>query len=98
MATFISTTRFTDQGIKNIKATAERADAFKAAAAKMGVEVRNIFWTLGPFDTMIIFDAPDDETATALMLQLSSSGNLRTQTVRAYEAAEIEQILGKLPD
>ena len=97
MATFISTTRFTDQGMKNIKATADRADAFKTAAARMGVTVKNIFWTLGPYDTMIVFDAPNDETATALMLHLGSSGNLHTQTVRAYEAAEIEQILAKLP-
>ena len=96
MATFISTVQFTDQGMKEIKATGKRAEAFRANAAKMGVEVKNIFWTLGRFDGLVVFDAPDDETATALMLQLGSFGNVHTETMRAYEAAEIEPILSKL--
>ena len=98
MATFISTIHFTDQGMRDIKATRQRAEAFKTAAEKMGADVKSIFWTLGPFDALVVFDAPDDETATALMLHLGSFGNLRTQTARAYQAAEMEQILGKLPD
>ena len=96
MATFISTVQFSDQGMKDIKATRKRAEAFKTAAAKMGVEVKNIFWTLGPFDGVVVFDAPDDETATALMLHLGSFGNVHTQTARAYQADEMEQIIGKM--
>ena len=58
--------------------------------------MKNIFWSLGPFDGCIVFDAPDDETATALMLQLGSYGNVQTQTARAYQAAEMENILAKM--
>ena len=97
MATFISTVQFTDQGMKDIKATGKRAEAFQAIAANMGVEVRNIFWTLGRFDGLLVFDAPDEETATALMLHLGSFGNVHTETMRAYEASEMVHILGKLP-
>ena len=82
MATFVSTVQFTDQGMKDIKSTCKRAAAFKTAAAGMGVEIHNIFWTLGPFDGVVVFEAPDDETATALMLQLGSFGNVQTQTAR----------------
>jgi uncharacterized protein with GYD domain len=96
MATFISTVHFCEHGRKDIKATCKRAEIFKTAAAKMGVEVKHIFWTLGPFDGLLVYDAPDDETATAAMLQLGSYGNVCTQTARAYEAAEMERILGKL--
>ena len=96
MATYISTVQFTGQGMKDIKATEKRAEAFKAMAEKMGVEVKNIFWTLGRFDGLVVFDAPDEETATALMLQLGSYGNVDTETARAYEASEMEQILSKL--
>ena len=98
MATFISTLKFTDQGIQNIKHTCERADAFKAAAERMGVKVRDIYWTLGPFDGVAIFDASDDETATALMLQVGSKGSVKTETCRAYQAEEMQGILGKLSD
>jgi len=96
MATFISTVQFTRQGMKDIQATCQRAASFQAAAANLGVEVQNIFWTLGPFDGVIVFDAPDDETATALMLQLGSFGNVQTQTARAYQAAEMANVLAKM--
>ena len=96
MATFISTVQFTDQGMKDIKATGKRAEAFKATAENMGVEVQNVFWTLGRFDGLVVFDAPNEEMATALMLQLASYGNVHTETTRAYEAVEMEQILSKL--
>ena len=72
MATFISTIKFTEQGIQNIKDTCKRSNAFKAAAKKMGVKVQDIYWTLGPFDGLLVFNAPDEETATALMLHLGS--------------------------
>lgn len=96
MATFISTVQFSDQGRKDIKATCQRAAKFKAAAAEMGVKVTNIFWCLGPFDGALIFEAPDEETATAAMLYLGSFGNVQTQTARAYQSDEMEQLLGKL--
>lgn len=96
MATFITTIKFTEQGIKNVKDTCKRAEAAKAAAKKMGAKVTEIFWTLGPSDLVIIFDAPDEETATALMLQIGSLGNVQTQTARAYNAAEMEKILKKM--
>ena len=96
MATFLSTIRFTEQGIRNIAETRRRADALKAAARKMGAKVRDIYWTLGAFDGAILFDAPDDETATALMLSLGSLGNIQTQTARAFNAKEMEGILSKV--
>ncbi len=96
MATFVSTIQFSSLGRKEIKMTCQRAEQFKAAVAGMGVNVRNIFWTLGAFDGLVVFDAPDDETATAAILQLESLGNVDTQTVRAFEAKEMEQIIGKL--
>jgi uncharacterized protein with GYD domain len=96
MATFISTINFTQKGIEAIGETSKRAAAFRSAVEKMGVKVANIYWTLGSFDGLIIFDAPDDETATAAMLQLSSKGTVHTSTARAFDAAEIEKIVGKL--
>ena len=96
MATFITTIRFTEQGIQNIKDTGKRANAVKAAAKKMGVKVKNIYWTLGAFDGALVFDAPDDETATALMLSLGAQGNVQTKTARAFDAKEMDAVLSKL--
>ena len=62
----------------------------------MGVKVTNIYWTLAPFDGVIIFDTPDDETATAAMLSLSAQGNLTTTTARAFGAGEIQKVIAML--
>jgi uncharacterized protein with GYD domain len=96
MATFISTIKFTGQGIQNIKDTCKRANAFKTKAKKMGVKVQDIYWTLGPFDGLLVFDAPDEETATAVVLHLGTLGNVQTQTARAYNSSEMEGVLAKL--
>lgn len=96
MATFVSTIKFTDQGIKAIGETTKRAAAMKSAAKKMGVKIKDIYWTLGAVDGFLIFDAPDAETATALMLQLGSQGNVQTTTGRAFTAAEMDAVLAKI--
>ncbi len=97
MATFITTMHFTEHGIKAVRDTCERAAAFKATAKKMGVEVTGTYWTLGAIDGVIICEAPDEETVTAALLHLGSLGNIRTQTARAYNSAEMQKILGLLP-
>ena len=93
MATFITTLRFTTQGVTNVQDTCKRAATFKAAAKKLGCKVTGVYWTLGAFDGVLIFDAPDDETATALMLHLGSQGNVQTRTARAFTAEEMDKIL-----
>jgi uncharacterized protein with GYD domain len=97
MATFITTLHFTEQGIKAVRDTCERAAAFKATAKKLGVKVTGIYWTLGAFDGVIVLEAPDEATATAALLHLGALGNIRTQTARAFDAAEMQKILGLLP-
>ena len=96
MATFISTFRFTEQGVNAIGETTRRAASFKAAAKKLRVNVTGVYWTLGSYDGLVIFDAPDDETATALMLRLGSQGNVQTTTARAFTAAEMDKVLAKM--
>jgi uncharacterized protein with GYD domain len=98
MPTFVSTVNFTQQGIRDIKATPKRVEGFKALAAEMGVTVKELYWTQGPFDGLIVFDAPNDETAAALMLRLGTFGNVTTQTARAFNASQIQKIVEKISD
>jgi uncharacterized protein with GYD domain len=96
MATFITTIKYTQQGVKGIDETTKRAAALKTAAKKMGVKVTDIFWTMGEYDGLLILDAPNDETATTLLLHLAALGNVHTTTVRAFNAAEMDKILAKV--
>jgi uncharacterized protein with GYD domain len=96
MATFVVLAGFTDQGIKNVKDTIGRAEAFKSMAKKSGVTVKDIYWTLGKYDLVLICEAADDETATAVTLSVGSLGNIRSETLRAFSIDEMKGILGKM--
>jgi uncharacterized protein with GYD domain len=95
MATYVSLVKFTEKGAKSIKDTCKRAADFKAGAKKLGLEIKEQYWCLGAFDGLILFDAADDETATAGMLAVSAQGNVTTQTLRSFTATEMGKILGK---
>ncbi len=97
MATYIATVRFTSEGIDAIRETTKRATAFKTTASRMGVKVTDIFWTMGPTDGVIIFDAPNDQKATAAMLALSSRGTVQTTTSRAFRSNEMAKVIAALP-
>ena len=96
MATYLIMAGFTDQGIRNVKETTTRADAFRESAKKLGVTAREIYWTLGQYDVVAIVDSPDDSSVTALALALGSGGNVRTQVMRAFNQNEMKGILNKL--
>lgn len=96
MATFITTIKFTQQGIKDIDHTTKRAAIFKTEAKKLGAKVKEVYWTLGDYDGLLILEAPDDETATAVILHLSAMGNVHTSTCRSFSAAEMDKILTKV--
>jgi uncharacterized protein with GYD domain len=96
MATFISLLNFTDQGIRNVKETLSRAETFTALATKAGLSVKSIHWTSGNYDLVIVSEG-SDEAAMASLLSLGALGNVRTQTLRAYGAAEMKKIISQMP-
>jgi uncharacterized protein with GYD domain len=96
MATFVVLAGFTDQGIRNVKETVGRAETFKEMARKSGVTVKDLYWTLGQHDVVAVCEAADDEAAIALSLSVSSRGNVRSQTLRAFSFEETKAILGKM--
>jgi uncharacterized protein with GYD domain len=94
---YIALVTFTDQGIRQIRQTTERAKGLVNIASKLGIEVIDIYWTIGAFDAVFTAEAPDDETMTALAAGMGAIGNIRTQTMRAFSADEMNRILNKLP-
>lgn len=96
MATYICLSNFTDQGIRNVQDTTKRAQAVAKAAKKFGVTLKSIHWTLGSYDMVVVFDAKDDASMTALGLSIGKAGNVRTQTLRAFSSEEMAAILAKV--
>jgi uncharacterized protein with GYD domain len=97
MATYVALVNFTDQGLRQIKQTTERGKGLVNAAANLGVKVKEIYWTMGAYDALFIAEAPNDETVTSLAVSMGSLGNIRTQTMRAYNAEEMNKILARIP-
>jgi len=96
MATFITLVNFTQQGVREFRDSPERAAKFKSTAQKAGVTVKDMYWTMGAYDVVLVLEAADDETVTAAMLSLASGGNVRTQTLRGFDSSEMKKIISKV--
>ena len=86
MPTYVALLNFTDQGITTIRETLERAERAAELAQKHGARLERLYWTVGPYDLVGILEAPDDEPATAFLLEAGSSGNIRTATLERSTA------------
>ena len=97
MITYIGLLSFTDKGIQGIKDSTKRAAAAKNAATKLGVNMREIFWTMGEYDIVCVLEAEDEQALAAFNLATAMQGNVRSCSLRANPAAEMDKILAKLP-
>lgn len=96
MATYLLLGTFSEQGLRAIKDTTKRAEQVRVIGKKIGVTVKEIYWTLGQYDVVIIVEAPDDTVAAALSLSVGVLGNIRYQTIRAFTAAEADKVLSRM--
>ncbi len=95
MAINISLVNFTEQGIKGIKDSPKRAQGFRELAKKHGVSVRDMYWTTGQYDLVVITEGTDEALATVL-LSVAKLGNVRSQTLRAMDAETFQRVLNKV--
>jgi uncharacterized protein with GYD domain len=96
MPTYIILGNLTDQGIRNIKDSPKREDAFRKLCEKMGAKVKDAYRTMGRYDVAAIVDAPDDVAINALVYSLGALGNVRTETLRAFTRQETDAALAKM--
>lgn len=92
----IALIKFTEKGLSHIAQSPDRAAQFRAAVNKAGGAVELQLWTVGPYDGVVVFTAPDEETAAALTLRLGRGGDVSTCTLRAFDAEQFKSLLGKL--
>ncbi len=97
MATYVVLMNWTDQGVKNAKDTVSRYHDSSKMVETMGGKILSIYWTSGGYDLVTTVEAPDDETLAAILLTLGAGGNLRTQTLRAFDEKAMAGIISRLP-
>jgi uncharacterized protein with GYD domain len=96
MPTYVVLYKLTDQGIKHIKTTVERAIENQIDSERRGFKIREVYWTQGQYDVVAIMDACDDETMMAGLLNIASAGYARSETLRAYTAHEMVHVIRKM--
>ena len=97
MPNYIILLNLTDQGIRNIKDSPNRAKAVKAAIEKADGKLIGNYYTFGLYDGILIAEFPNDEMAMFFMLTLGSQGNVRTTTLKAFTNDEASKIIEQLP-
>ena len=97
MSSYIMLADFTDQGIRDIKASPKRANAARDLAGACGAEMKDIYLTLGGHDFVVMVEAPNDEAVAKFALKLGALGNVRTTTLKAFTEQEYRTIVEALP-
>jgi uncharacterized protein with GYD domain len=95
MATYVSLINWTEQGIRNFRDTTQRAADFSRLVESVGGKVRELLWTVGEYDIVCVADFPEEESGVAALLQVGASGNIRSNTMRAFTAEQMADIIGR---
>jgi uncharacterized protein with GYD domain len=96
MPTYIALANWTDRGAQQVKESPQRVDAAKKALTDMGGEFKALYMTLGDYDLIFIYEAPDDAVAARFMLVLGQLGTVRTRTLKAFPEAAYREIVYSL--
>jgi uncharacterized protein with GYD domain len=96
MTTYIMLAKLTDAGAKSVQDSPRRVDTAKRLLKDMGGEFKSFFLTMGEYDFIAVYDAPDDAIAARFTLQLGSLGNVRTKTLKAFPEAAYREIVTSL--
>lgn len=97
MATYVVLVDFTEQGMRKIKDTTKRASDLPDMGRSLDINVKDVYWTSGIHDGVLIFDAPDEKAAASFLLAVGKQGYVHTHTLRAFSQSEIQSILEKMP-
>jgi uncharacterized protein with GYD domain len=96
MPAYITLANWTDQGAQRVKESPRRLDSAKRALADMGGEFKGFYLTLGEYDLVMIYEAPDDAVAARFALVLGMLGTVRTRTLKAFPEAAYREIIARL--
>ena len=96
MPSYIMLANWTDQGAQRVRDSPRRLDAAKRALTDMGGEFRSFYMTMGEYDLIAVYEAPDDAVAARFTLLLGALGMVRTKTLKAFPEAAYRQIIASL--
>ena len=93
MPTYVILMNWTDRWVREDRDSVRRREQADALAEKYGARIEQAYWTMGHYDMVTVIEAPDDESVTAMMLELTAGGNIRTSTLRAFDHDQMQAII-----
>ena len=96
MPSYVMLANWTDQGARQIKDSPRRVDSARKALAEMGGEFKALWMTMGEYDLIVVYEAPDDAVAARFTLLLGMLGAVRTKTLKAFPEAAYREIVASL--
>ena len=96
MANYVMLINWTEQGVRHVKDSPKRLDTAKKALKDMGGVFKLIFMTMGIYDMVMVYEAPDDAIAARFALMLGMLGNVRTTTLKAFPEQAYREIIDSL--
>src|SRR5437899_3548306 len=96
--TYVMLANWTDQGARQVKESPRRVDAAKQQLTEMGGEFKQLYMTMGEYDLIVIYEAPDDAVAARFTLLLGQMGAVRTTTMKAFPEAAYREIMNSLDE
>lgn len=96
MTTYIILINWTEQGVRDVRASPKRLDAAKKLIGDMGGSFKAFYLTMGDCDMVAVVEAPDDAIVARFGLMLASGGNVRTRTLKAFPEAAYREIIASL--
>ena len=96
MPIYVVLSNFTEKGREDIAHTSDRLDRLSPVADKLGVKVLANAITMGEYDVVTVFDAPDDATIAKVIGTVLSRGYVTTRTMRGFSADEFRTITSGL--
>ena len=88
--------RWTSQGRLGLPAWRDRIEDGEREIEEAGGKLVGVWVTLGRYDVVEIFEAPDDDTAAEILMKLQRHGAEHTETLRAFTREEAEAIIRRL--
>ncbi len=96
MPTYIMLSNWTDQGIHRVKDSPDRLEAARQLCRQHGAEITAFYMTMGAYDMVVVIDAPNDDAFAALAISIAKGGNIRTNTLKAFDEDQYRKIIGSI--
>ena len=97
MPTYILRSRYTQQGLEQVKDGPARVEAARKTLESLGGQLRSFHLTMGQYDAVAVIEAPDDEAVARFSIAIGSQGNVRIESMRAFDEDQFHSLVRNLP-